>query len=104
MWENKPKRSVGHVWDAIRSNGNLACIFALAVDKLRIDPDVTESERVTSCASRAEALLREALMRLPESERLAFWRDKVEPDHALDAIRSTPAFEALRKEFAGVYP
>src|SRR3712207_8860975 len=47
--------------------------------------------------ARALGLIGEALERLPEAERLPFWRQVVAPDPYLDPIRPSPGFAADRK-------
>lgn len=44
---------------------------------------------------RAQALIRLAIERLPADRRAAFWRDVVQPDPALAAIRRRPKFSQL---------
>jgi hypothetical protein len=48
-----------------------------------------------SYQARALALLRQALERVPPAERIAFWRDYVQADSALAAIRHSQTMTEL---------
>ena len=47
----------------------------------------------------AQALIRLAIERLPEDRRAAFWRDVVQPDPALAAVRQRPKFSQLAGQY-----
>jgi tetratricopeptide (TPR) repeat protein len=47
----------------------------------------------------AQALIRLAIERLPEDRRAAFWRDVVQPDPALAAVRLRPKFSQLAGQY-----
>jgi serine/threonine-protein kinase len=73
---------------------NIACIFALAAGK----PDVQSS--AARYRDQAVEAVRKTLALVPPSERSSFWRDKIVPDKALDAIRTCSAFKQLAQEYA----
>jgi tetratricopeptide (TPR) repeat protein len=82
---------------------NIACLFALAVG--RVHSDSSERDRQSledSYRKRAVSALREAIQLVPTKERLAFWRDKMQPDSALDPIRSTREFVELERLVHGL--
>ncbi len=89
-----------HQLDTPEMMHNLACIYALAASQTERDagnPDAaTSADRY-----REEALdaVRKALALVPAAERSAFWRDKIRPDKALDAIREAAAFRKLAEEY-----
>lgn len=79
---------------------NVACVYALAAS--RADVDATEKEHLALAArSRACAVaaVRQALDLVPAQRQVAFWRDKVFPDRALDAIRATAEFRLWEAEY-----
>jgi serine/threonine protein kinase/tetratricopeptide (TPR) repeat protein len=79
---------------------NIACVFALAARRVETD---SSDEKRTALASRFRAraveAVAQALALLPAAGRAAFWRDKVRPDRALDAIRDTASFRRWEAEF-----
>jgi eukaryotic-like serine/threonine-protein kinase len=84
---------------------NIACVFALAVNKVTADPDASNRQDMAMrYRDRAIEALRGALAMLPPKERAAFWRDKVLPDAALDAIRECSDFKKLAGEHAAARP
>jgi tetratricopeptide (TPR) repeat protein len=70
---------------------NLACVFAQAA-RAGSPAAAGYRERAVDCVRRTLALV-------PEKGRLAFLRDSVVPDRALDPIRDEPAFRQLLKEY-----
>jgi tetratricopeptide (TPR) repeat protein len=78
---------------------NVACLFALAVGRVENDPGAAE-QRVLAARLRERALaaVRGTLALVPPPQRAAFWRDKIRPDRALDAIHGCPAFEQIGKQ------
>jgi tetratricopeptide (TPR) repeat protein len=77
---------------------NVACIFALAAGCADKDP---QADRALPAAYRRRALeaLGKAVAMLPQEVRRAFFRDKIEPDKALDSIRQSPQFRQLVRDF-----
>ncbi len=69
---------------------NLACIFAQAAGRVR--SDLREEKRLTleaQYSQQAVESLEKALLLVPRKQRLAFWRDTMRPDTALDPIRKS---------------
>jgi tetratricopeptide (TPR) repeat protein len=82
---------------------NAGRTFALAVGK--IDGDITrqgrqELQRRYRYQGHAFDLIRRALFKLPRTERAQFWRDVVQTDHALDAIRRTTEWSFLESAYS----
>jgi tetratricopeptide (TPR) repeat protein len=80
---------------------NVACIFAQAVGIL--ENDAKQSAPQTLAAKYREQSLeavRKTLALLPPQERLAFWKDKILTDAALDPIRDCAEFKQIGKEHA----
>jgi len=72
---------------------NVACVFSLAAARVRADEGVRDRDTVAATYHlQALAALRKTLLRLPAGQRLAYWRDKMRPDAALDPIRRSPEF------------
>jgi tetratricopeptide (TPR) repeat protein len=83
---------------------NIACVFALAVGKVQADPEAGDKKTLVSqYRERAIEAIRRALALLPPDQRPAFWRDKVLPDTALDAIRACEEFKKLATEYSPVH-
>jgi tetratricopeptide (TPR) repeat protein len=83
---------------------NVACLFAVAAARVRADAAEPERQALEATfRGRALAALREALLLVPPPQRLAFWREKMRPDPALDSIRHSAEFarldDQLQKEF-----
>ena len=53
---------------------------------------------------RALLLLRQALALTPAEQRASFWRNNIQPDPALNPIRSSPGFEQLAAEYFRAAP
>ena len=84
---------------------NIACIFALAVAK--VQNDATEAQRhslALQYQKRAVEAIRRTLTMLPPGDRLPFWRDKIHPDPALDAIRPCPEFKQFEEKYGAPGP
>jgi len=82
---------------------NIACIFALAVGKIGAASDATNHRDLANkYQQRALDALRRALDLVAPDERVAFWREKVLPDDALNPIRNCAEFKKLVKNFGGV--
>jgi serine/threonine protein kinase/Tfp pilus assembly protein PilF len=78
---------------------NVACLFALAAARVRTD--AAERDRAAledGYRRQALAALRKALLLVPPGQRLAFWREKMRPDSALDSIRQCAEFVQLDSE------
>jgi tetratricopeptide (TPR) repeat protein/predicted Ser/Thr protein kinase len=84
---------------------NVACVFALAVGKVEADP-AARDRGVLAAGYRAEAVqaIRRELALVPAARRRAFWRDKINPDSALDAIRQSPEYQQLLREYGAARP
>jgi eukaryotic-like serine/threonine-protein kinase len=79
---------------------NVACIFALAasgVQKIAADGGLAANYR-----ERALQAVRKTLEMVPAEERPAFWRDRILPDTALDAIRHSPGFKELVERYSSL--
>jgi serine/threonine protein kinase/predicted Zn-dependent protease len=78
---------------------NVACVYALAADKMRGDATEPDREAVAAGYRRqAVAELRKAVGLLPPEQRLAYWQTRMRPDAALDSIRHSPEFIQLDGE------
>jgi serine/threonine protein kinase/Tfp pilus assembly protein PilF len=82
---------------------NAARTFAQAVG--RLDSDAARRGRQDvdmryGCQVRALELIRKALQRLPLSERMPFWRHVVQPDRALDPLRSSSGWTVLEAAYS----
>ena len=72
---------------------NIACVFAQAAGRWESDPGgPPQDDPTASYRRRAVEAIRQALARLPDAERPAFWREKILPDRYLDPIRRSPEF------------
>jgi tetratricopeptide (TPR) repeat protein len=79
---------------------NIACIFALAAARVKADSEAKDAPRLASTyCERAVNLLGQALVMVPQAEQARFWRDKVMPDAALDAIRAAQEFRTLAERY-----
>ena len=76
---------------------NVACIFSLAASQSERDDALPSAARYREQAVDA---VRGTLTLVPPSDRGAFWREKIFPDKALDAIRNGAAFKQWTQEFA----
>jgi tetratricopeptide (TPR) repeat protein len=83
---------------------NLACLFAQAVAQVKAD---TQEERRAALETlyRHQAIqaLRETLPMLPRDQRLAFWKEQMRPDRALDPIRKTADFFSFEQQVEREY-
>jgi serine/threonine protein kinase/tetratricopeptide (TPR) repeat protein len=78
---------------------NVACIFALAVARVRVDSAEPKRDALEADYRRHSlAALRKALDLVPAQSRLGFWQEKMRPDSALDAIRQSEEFVRLDSE------
>jgi serine/threonine protein kinase/tetratricopeptide (TPR) repeat protein len=80
---------------------NVACVYALAA--AAVEADAAEGEREMLAAGyRAKAIraVRLTLDMVAESERPAFWREKIAADRAVNSLQTTPEFQAWRKQYA----
>jgi tetratricopeptide (TPR) repeat protein len=78
---------------------NIACIFALAVPRVQGDAQEPRSSLLAErYRDSAVQVLKQSVAAVAPRGREAFWRNRIMPDHALDAVRDTPAFRALGKE------
>ncbi len=76
---------------------NLACVFALAVDQVSHDPnEPARDPKVAQFRTRACELIEKALVTLPENQRILFWKQKIEPDADVEAIRRSDEFLRLK--------
>jgi tetratricopeptide (TPR) repeat protein len=84
---------------------NVACVFALAAGKAEADP-AARDRAALAAGYRAEAAqaIRRALALVPAAGRQAFWRDKINPDSALDPIRQSPEYRQLLREYGAAGP
>jgi serine/threonine protein kinase/Tfp pilus assembly protein PilF len=81
---------------------NTACIFAQAAARVRSDATVVnQAELETEYRRRAVDVLRLGVEMVPRNERVAFWRDKVRSDAALEPIRRSVQFQKLDREVTG---
>jgi serine/threonine protein kinase/tetratricopeptide (TPR) repeat protein len=81
---------------------NVACTLALASARAEHDTAAPDGRQVAaSWRARAVEVVRQALVMVPAAERGRFWRDKVLPDRALDALRGEPSFKELGRERPG---
>jgi tetratricopeptide (TPR) repeat protein len=78
---------------------NIACVFAQAAGRAAPDAALAAQYR-----GRAVQALREALAKVPEAQRAAFWREQMSRDPALDPIRESAEFRQLAAEYAGQEP
>jgi tetratricopeptide (TPR) repeat protein len=79
---------------------NAACTFALAY--ARVQADAMAKDRAALAAGyrqQALDLVRRTLAAVPPAQQGAFWRDKISPDRALDAIRQTAEFRSWEATF-----
>jgi serine/threonine protein kinase/tetratricopeptide (TPR) repeat protein len=75
---------------------NVACLFALAAARVRADGGERERAALeVGYRRQAMGALRRTLQLVPAGQRLAFWRDKMRPDSALDPIRNSAEFVQL---------
>jgi tetratricopeptide (TPR) repeat protein len=72
-----------------------ACVCAQA-SRLLQARGAAPAERAGEQARALLYRLAEQVVRLPERERRAFWRDRVEPERALDPVRLAPEFVSLK--------
>jgi eukaryotic-like serine/threonine-protein kinase len=80
---------------------NLACIFAQASAKVTADGAEPKREFVAAeCRRRAVQTIRKTLALISESERAAFWRDKIAPDPALAPLHHDPGFREMQAAFS----
>jgi tetratricopeptide (TPR) repeat protein/predicted Ser/Thr protein kinase len=80
-----------------------ATLYARAAGKLDADrerKDRAELEKRGLYQDQALALLGETLRLLPEEKRAAFWRDTVQRDSSLAAIRHSIEFARLRRQYS----
>jgi hypothetical protein len=80
-----------------------ACAYARAVEqlaKVSRERDVSVAEKVVRWQARAVALLRELLELVPKDERRAFWRENIEHERNLLAIRNSRGMNQLWQDFA----
>jgi serine/threonine protein kinase/Tfp pilus assembly protein PilF len=80
-----------------------AALYARAVGKLDADAKSkhrSDLEKRGRYQDQALTLLGQTLNLLPESERAAFWKDTVQRDSALAAIRHSSGFVRLRQQYA----
>jgi serine/threonine protein kinase/tetratricopeptide (TPR) repeat protein len=82
---------------------NVACIYALAVARVRSDGAEIQRETLEKrYRQQAIAALRKAFLLVPADKRFTFWQENMRPDSALDAIRPSAEFikldNQLRKE------
>lgn len=81
----------------------IASLYARAVARLDTDAASkgrSDLEKRGRYQDQAIALIGQALTALPESERAAFWKDTVQRDSALAAIRHSSGFVHLRQQYA----
>jgi hypothetical protein len=75
---------------------NVACIYALAVGKATNNPATFDQQHlVADYRAQAISAIRSTLAMLPAAERARFWREKIAPDPALDAIRGGAEYQTL---------
>ncbi len=79
----------------------MACarIYAVATGVLGSAGRLADDPETARCARRAVALLGEALRKLPEQERTAFWRDGILADPALRTLERTPDMLQLARTY-----
>jgi tetratricopeptide (TPR) repeat protein len=75
---------------------NIACIYSLAANQAEREGNATEASGYCEQAIKA---VRNTLALVPPAERASFWREKIVPDKALNAIRNADAFKQLAEEF-----
>ncbi|HKB38955.1 MAG TPA: hypothetical protein VKD72_21105, partial [Gemmataceae bacterium] len=79
---------------------NVACVFALAAGRAEADSALKERAALSArFRVRAVGAVAQALGLVPAGQRAAFWRNKICPDRALDAIRSTAEFRHWEAEY-----
>jgi tetratricopeptide (TPR) repeat protein len=85
---------------------HLTGIYALAAAQAEVEAqagrDRLLGQRVTFYQDRALTLLRRALEEMPAEQRQAFWREQVETDPALVAIRRGAAYFRLAQQYGRV--
>jgi tetratricopeptide (TPR) repeat protein/predicted Ser/Thr protein kinase len=80
-----------------------ATVYARAVAKLDADPSRktrVDAETRVRYQDQALALVEQALLLLPEDQRAAFWRETVQRDSALAAIRHNMGFVRLLRQYS----
>jgi tetratricopeptide (TPR) repeat protein len=83
---------------------NLGCLFAQAVGQVKAD--ARQQQRATLEAQyRGQAIqaLRQTLLMLPRGQRLAFWKEQMRPDRALDPIRTSSDFVQFERQVEREY-
>jgi tetratricopeptide (TPR) repeat protein len=90
---------------------NLACIYAQAVGQLEAEARTARTgldrgleRRLSLCREKALAYLSRTLEELPQEKRGAFWRNQVQTDPALAAIRHESLYLQLAMRNAGRGP
>ncbi|MBL8796780.1 MAG: protein kinase [Planctomycetia bacterium] len=92
-----PESSVRHF--------NIACVYALLAAKAAADTKEPEHQKLAGrYRIRAVELLQKSLDLRPEKDRTSFWRDTVQKDSALDAIRKEPQYVRLEAQFGKASP
>jgi tetratricopeptide (TPR) repeat protein len=79
-----------------------ARIFAQAAGKMDSDKERSNRQAIDKrfyYQDRAVALIRRALLLLPEQQRERFWKENVAADSSLGAIRHTYAFSQLEEQY-----
>jgi hypothetical protein len=82
---------------------NLTCLYSLAVAQLRLDSrdqrDPVMAARITQYEEKALACLSRTLGEVAQEKRATFWRQRVQVDPALTAIRRGPSYSALAARY-----
>jgi serine/threonine protein kinase/predicted Zn-dependent protease len=81
---------------------NAACILAQAAGRLELRQEHGDRETAAlsvHCQTRAEALLAEAILLLPKTDRATFWRNEVRGAGALAPLRLGYAYNALDRQY-----
>jgi tetratricopeptide (TPR) repeat protein len=77
---------------------NIACVYAVAATKVAADDRAADrAELAGRYRNRAVELLQESMDLRAEKDRPSFWRDTVQKDTSLEAIRKEPGYVRLEK-------
>jgi tetratricopeptide (TPR) repeat protein/tRNA A-37 threonylcarbamoyl transferase component Bud32 len=88
--------ALGRAPESSVRNYNIACLYALLAAKAAVDEKEPDHQALAArYRSRAVELLQKSLNLQPEKDRQSFWRDTVQQDITLAAIRKEPKYVQL---------